>query len=153
MARFKPTHKEQAKKFHVTLGNWIMQKYDARLVREEVFIVEQHIPVELEWDEMDAVCIHALAYDEAGQVIGTGRLLPDGHIGRMAVTKAARGNGIGGAMLQALMQQAQHRGDHVVVLSAQIHAEPFYRCHGFVRDGEEFMEAGIVHVVMRCRFD
>lgn len=138
--------------FKLTLGDWAVQRNDAQALRYEVFVVEQNVPVELEWDDMDAVCLHAVVYDAQGQALGTGRLLPDGHIGRMAVRKAARGAGIGGAILNALMQQARKRGDRAVVLNAQSHAAAFYQRFGFVREGEEFMEAGIPHIQMRHVF-
>jgi predicted GNAT family N-acyltransferase len=83
------------------------------------------------------------------KAVGTGRLLPDGHIGRMAVLAAFRGKGIGGALLEALMKAAQARGDREVMLSAQVGALPFYRAHGFEPEGEEYMEAGIRHQAMR----
>ncbi|WP_211451221.1 GNAT family N-acetyltransferase [Collimonas antrihumi] len=139
-------------KFHLTVDNWTAQKADARAVRFDVFVIEQKIPVELEWDDMDEHCIHAVAYNEAGQAIGTGRLLPDGHIGRMAVRSAGRGQGVGAAILEALMAQARQRGDKEVVLNAQTHAEAFYGRHGFSRDGEEYYEAGIPHICMRHVF-
>lgn len=134
---------------HLTLGDWAAQHQAARRVRDIVFVQEQGVPVELEWDDMDAVSVHAVAYDEAGRAVGTGRLLPDGHIGRMAVVPAARGKGIGSAILQALMQHAQQRGDKLLVLHAQTHAAGFYVRHGFAMQGEEFMEAGIPHLKMR----
>lgn len=121
-------------------------------MRYEVFVLEQNVPVELEWDDMDAVSLHAVARDEQGMALGTGRLLPDGHIGRMAVKKAARGAGVGGRILEALMQQARDRGDKTVILSAQTHAAPFYSGFGFVQEGEEFMEAGIPHIQMQYDF-
>lgn len=139
-------------KFHLTIGDWHAQQLHARAVRNDVFIIEQDIPIELEWDEMDALSLHAAVLDENGQAIGTGRLLPDGHIGRMAVTAAMRGAGIGGAILEALMLAAKQRGDKAVVLNAQIHAERFYMQHGFSREGPEFMEAGIPHIRMRRAF-
>ncbi|RJG06156.1 GNAT family N-acetyltransferase [Noviherbaspirillum cavernae] len=140
-------------KYRLTLGDWASQKKDAQAIRYDVFVIEQHVPVELEWDDMDAACVHALAYDDQGAAVGTGRLLPDGHIGRMAVRSQARGSGIGGAILDALMQQARDRGDRAVMLNAQTHAAPFYRRYGFVQEGEEFMEAGIPHVQMRHDFE
>lgn len=133
----------------LTLGDWDSQREQARAVRYEVFVVEQNVPLALEWDEMDAQCVHALVFDDEGRAVATGRLLPDGHIGRMAVRKSARGQGIGGLILEALIEQAKKRGDHAVALNAQTHAEPFYQRYGFVRDGEEFMEAGIPHIHMR----
>ena len=77
--------------------------------------------------------------------MATGRLLPDGHIGRMAVLKDWRNRGIGGLMLQKLIERAKARGDREVALSAQVHAVPFYRAHGFVAEGSEYLEAGIRH--------
>ncbi|RZI42796.1 GNAT family N-acetyltransferase [Herbaspirillum sp. HC18] len=133
----------------VTLGDWDMQRADAQSVRYEVFVQEQKVPLDMEWDEMDASCVHAVAYDEAGKAVGTGRLLPDGHVGRMAVRHPARGGGIGAAILAALVDAAQIRGDRAVMLNAQTHAEPFYQRYGFVREGDVFMEAGIPHIHMR----
>lgn len=140
-------------KYRLTLADWSTQQKEAQALRYEVFVIEQLVPVELEWDEMDAVCLHAVVYDEQGQAIGTGRLLPDGHIGRMAVIKSARGKGIGSAILRSLMLHAKERGDQAVLLNAQTHAEPFYRRHGFLREGVEFMEAGIPHIQMRHVFN
>lgn len=135
------------------VGDWSNLQGDACPIRHEVFVIEQKVPVALEWDDMDAVCIHAVAYAESGQALGTGRLLPDGYIGRLAVKKIARGMGVGSEILQALMQQAKKRGDHVVLLHAQIQAEEFYQGHGFIREGEEFIEAGIMHIQMRYQFE
>lgn len=133
----------------LVLGDWDTLREGARKVRYEVFVVEQKVPIELEWDDMDAQCVHALVSDESGTPLATGRLLPDGHIGRMAVLEKARGAGLGGRMLEALIAAARERGDSVVMLNAQTHAEPFYARFGFERDGEEFMEAGIPHIAMR----
>jgi predicted GNAT family N-acyltransferase len=133
----------------VSIGTWAEQQEIAQAIRYAVFVIEQKVPVELEWDDMDAVCLHAIARDEHGQSLGTGRLLPDGHIGRMAVKKSARGSGVGGALLEALVALAQKRGDYMVALSAQIRAASFYEGHGFSRHGHEFIEAGIPHVGMR----
>ena len=133
----------------ITLGDWATLQLIAHAIRYEVFVIEQNIPAALEWDDMDAHCLHAIAYDAQGQAIGTGRLLPDGHIGRMAVKKEARASGTGGAILQALIDAAQKRGDAVVMLNAQSQAEAFYARHGFTRHGAEFFEAGIPHIHMR----
>lgn len=138
--------------FNITLGDWTTQQSAAREVREEVFVVEQRVPIEEEMDEMDDVSLHAVACDPKGQVLATGRLLPDGHIGRMAVRKSARGAGIGGAILELLMQRAKARGDKDVVLSAQSHAECFYARYGYLREGTEFLDAGILHIQMRHTF-
>lgn len=136
----------------ITLGDWATLQPTAQAIRYDVFVIEQNIPASLEWDEMDALCLHAVAYDAQGQAIGTGRLLPDGHIGRMAVKKTARGTGTGGAILQALMDAAQKRGDAAVMLNAQSQAEAFYARNGFTREGAEFFEAGIPHIQMRRVF-
>jgi predicted GNAT family N-acyltransferase len=135
----------------IVLGGWTALQESAKPIRFEVFVHEQKVPSDLELDEMDAVCVHAIAYDGDGKPVATGRLLPDGHIGRMAVVREMRGQGVGGAILEALMAEAKRRGDAAVVLNAQTHAEPFYRRYGFLREGEEFMEAGIPHIQMRCR--
>ncbi|MER1967018.1 GNAT family N-acetyltransferase [Castellaniella sp. GW247-6E4] len=100
---------------------------------------------------MDAQCVHAIAYAADGRPMGTGRLLPDGHIGRMAVRKPWRGQGVGAALLAALVDEARRRGDEEVILAAQLRARPFYARHGFVEEGPTFMEAGIPHVLMRRR--
>jgi predicted GNAT family N-acyltransferase len=136
----------------ITLGDWPAQRANAEILRREVFIIEQNVPVELEWDEMDVVSLHAVAINESGQAVGTGRLLPDGHIGRMAVKRANRKVGIGGAILSALMQEAKRRGHNAVMLNAQLQAHAFYERYGFVREGDTFMDAGIPHIHMRRMF-
>jgi predicted GNAT family N-acyltransferase len=137
----------------VMVTHWDAARAFARPIRLSVFVEEQGVPVALEWDEHDAASEHAVAFDAAGAAIGTGRLLADGHIGRMAVLAAARGEGAGGAILEALMARARERGMTHVVLNAQTHAAPFYARHGFAACGEEFMEAGIPHVEMRRSLD
>jgi predicted GNAT family N-acyltransferase len=119
-----------------------------RAVRRAVFIVEQAIPEDLEWDEFDAICPHALAVDASGAPIGCGRLLPDGYIGRLAVLSAWRGRGVGSALLQDLMALAGEYRHVRVRLNAQTQAMPFYARHGFAAEGEEFLEAGIPHQTM-----
>jgi len=136
----------------IVLGDWNTLQKDAQAVRYAVFVVEQKIPAELEWDVNDAQCLHAVAYDERGEAVGTGRLLPDSHIGRMAVLASGRNQGVGAAILRALMAQAKLRGDSYVRLNAQQSAENFYAREGFARDGEIFMEAGIAHIGMRHQF-
>jgi predicted GNAT family N-acyltransferase len=119
-------------------------------LRVAVFVDEQGVPPEMELDEFDPQSLHAVARDHADAVVGTGRLLPDGHIGRMAVRMDRRGQGVGSRILDALMRQAALLGMHSAVVHAQLRAEPFYRRHGFVPEGGSFMEAGIAHVVMTC---
>lgn len=136
----------------IVLGDWKDLGSQASAIRLEVFVREQHVPLEEELDPMDGQCLHAIAYDGTGWAIGTGRLLPDGHIGRMAVRRAGRGSGVGSQLLAALIEAARQRGDAEVVLAAQLHARPFYARHGFVEEGDTFMDAGIPHRLMRRRF-
>lgn len=133
----------------VLVGDWASLGERAGAVRHAVFVVEQRIPAALEWDGIDADCVHALALDEQGRAVGTGRLLPDAHIGRMAVLRQARGRGVGGLLLARLVDCARARGEQAVELSAQRTAERFYRRHGFEAHGEPYLEAGIEHVRMR----
>jgi predicted GNAT family N-acyltransferase len=135
--------------FSVRLCGWDEARAEARRIREAVFVREQGVPPELEMDDWDARCDHALAYAADGNAVGTGRLLPDGHIGRMAVLKEWRGKGIGAALLQALVAQTIRRGHASARLNAQTYAKGFYRRYGFEALGPEFMEAGIAHVAMR----
>lgn len=134
--------------FRVKLSGWERARDDARTIRYEVFVREQNVPVELEWDEFDAASLHAVAYSADGAAVGTGRLLPDGHVGRMAVLRPWRGQGLGTALLQALLAAAQERGMTRVVLHSQTHAAGFYRRFGFLPEGAEYREAGIPHVTM-----
>lgn len=134
----------------VAVGDWSVCCEDAGRIRREVFVIEQHVPEALELDELDASCEHAVAYDEAGNAIGTGRLLPDAHIGRMAVHKPWRGRGVGARLLLTLMEVARRRGEHEVVLSAQLSARAFYERYGFQAEGDTYMDAGIEHILMRC---
>ncbi len=117
-------------------------------VRRAVFIDEQGVPEALEWDEYDAASVHWLASTVDGTPIGCARLLPDGHLGRMAVLPAWRGQGVGRALLDAAIRAAQSRGLHQLVLSAQTHAAAFYTQAGFVTTGAVYEEAGIPHVAM-----
>jgi len=114
-------------------------------IRQQVFIHEQGIPAELEWDHQDHSALFVLAYDEDGHAIGTGRLLQDGRIGRMAVLKNWRGRGIGNAMLQQLIRLAQQNNLEKVYVSAQTDACGFYARAGFVNEGSVYTEAGIPH--------
>lgn len=139
-------------RFSIVLTDWPSAREQAQPLRIAVFVQEQGVPEDMEWDEMDAVSVHAVAMDENDRPIGTGRLLPDGHIGRMAVALDRRGKGVGSAILMALMDAAATRGDRSVLLHAQRHAESFYQRHGFSAVGEPFDEAGIAHICMRCVF-
>lgn len=134
--------------FQVKLADWARARERASEIRFAVFVEEQGVPAELEMDQADASSLHALAY-HGGEAVGTGRLLPDGHIGRMAVIKAWRGRGVGGLILDRLVAAARERGDSAVLLSAQVHALGFYRAHGFEAEGPVYQEAGIDHQAMR----
>lgn len=134
----------------VRLLDWQSAQAAAKRIRFAVFVEEQAVPADLEMDDMDAKCIHALAYDD-GRAIATGRLLPDGHIGRMAVLKEWRGRGAGRAILRRLIGAARSRGDREVLLSSQVHAIGFYRAEGFAPEGAVYEEAGIPHQAMRMK--
>jgi len=133
---------------NIVTGSWADLHRDATQVRTEVFVNEQAVPAELELDDADADAWHAVAYGHDGAVLGTGRLLPDGHIGRMAVVKSARGAGVGAGILQALIAVARQSGKQRLDLNAQVHAQGFYERHGFRATGAPFLDAGIVHVAM-----
>ncbi|MBX9895084.1 MAG: GNAT family N-acetyltransferase [Nitrosomonas sp.] len=132
----------------IRIVSWNHEAPALRAIRTTVFIQEQQVPEALEWDEFDAVSVHALALDAAGQPIGTARLLPDGHIGRMAVLKPWRGQGFGAALLQVLLEELRQRQQKKAMLNAQTYAVPFYQKFGFNVCSEEFMDAGIPHVKM-----
>lgn len=136
----------------VSTGSWSELGQHAGVIRTAVFVQEQGVPMEMEWDEADQTAIHVVAYNGLGQAIGTGRLLQHapgaGKIGRMAVNRVLRGAGLGRELLNALVAQAQQRGDIEVVLHAQRNAEGFYSRLGFVPRGEPFDEVGIPHIEM-----
>ena len=134
--------------FDVRLVAWDEAHAALESVRRAVFVVEQHVPEALEWDEADAVSQHALASADSVP-IGTARLLPDGHIGRIAVLRTWRGRGVGAALLTAMIEAARERGFATVLLNAQVQALDFYRRFGFVAEGEVFPDAGIPHQAMR----
>ena len=139
--------------FEVRPVNWIASREKLRAIRRAVFIDEQNVPEELEWDDADERSYHVLACDAEGEPIGTGRLNPDGQIGRMAVAKEWRGRGVGAAILHALVALAGKEGLTVVRLHAQTHALEFYAKHGFIAFGGEFDEAGIRHRAMELRLE
>jgi predicted GNAT family N-acyltransferase len=134
--------------FTVRVADWGVDEAALHAVRHDVFVIEQNVPADLEWDGIDPECRHVIAVDAAGRAIGCGRLLPDGHVGRMAVRPEWRGRGVGAALLQHLVALARDRGFERVVLNAQTHAAGFYARHGFAACGPEFEEAGIPHRAM-----
>jgi YbgC/YbaW family acyl-CoA thioester hydrolase len=133
-------------------AGWEDLASDARRIRTQVFVQEQRIAQDLEWDDADAAALHAVAYNRLGQAIATGRLLQAApgvaKIGRMAVHQALRGSGIGRQVLQVLLDAARDRGDREAILHAQCSAESFYGEAGFAARGEVFDEAGIAHIEM-----
>jgi predicted GNAT family N-acyltransferase len=131
--------------FHIRLVTWAETGDRLGAVREAVFVHEQHVPLELEYDGLDPECAHALAESAAGEAIGTARLLPSGQIGRMAVLAPWRGRGVGSALLRALLDEADRRGITDIHLHGQTQALGFYARHGFSATGPEFMDAGIPH--------
>ncbi len=138
--------------FTVETGDWPKLGADAALVRDAVFVREQRIARPHEWDDADLDALHIVAYRASkggNRPVGTGRLLPDGAIGRLAVLEEARRRGIGSQMLRTLIEHAASRGDAAVWLYSQSRVAPFYERHGFSKVGEPFEQAGVEHVEMR----
>lgn len=135
--------------FTIHETDWAHDAPHLAAVRRTVFIDEQGVPEALEWDAHDAVALHLLATTIEGLPIGCARLLPDGHLGRMAVLPAWRGQGVGRALLTTAIRAAKNRGLAMLRLSAQSQAAAFYARAGFVTMGEEYEEAGIPHVAMQ----
>ncbi|VXC28822.1 GNAT family N-acetyltransferase [Pseudomonas sp. 8AS] len=132
---------------HVRLASWQKDNAELRRIREAVFIAEQAVPAELEWDDEDSEAVHFLAL-EGDYPIGTARLLADGQIGRVSVLKDWRGLKVGDALMHAAIAEAEKRGQREQKLSAQVHATAFYERLGFHSEGTEYLEAGIPHVLM-----
>ena len=137
---------------YIEIGEWALMQAPAQAVRTAVFVLEQGIAPEDEWDADDATALHAVLFDENGQALGNARLLQPSatiaKVGRMAVLKEARGNGYGARLLRALIRCARQHRHKEVRLSAQRTAEGFYAAHGFLVVGEPFDEVGIAHVEM-----
>lgn len=136
---------------HIELVEWTQAQPAIRLIRETVFVREQGVPLELEWDGQDPLYQHVLAWSDQREPIGTGRLYQEGkqaRLGRMAVLKEHRGRGVGRALLSALLDLAQTRGMTKVYLAAQVPVVGFYEKQGFQAMGEVFDDAGIPHRAM-----
>lgn len=140
-------------KFRITAVDWSEERSALALLRRQVFIEEQQVPEELEWDGFDDDAWHLLALDGHDTPIGTARMLSDGHIGRVAVVPHWRRRGVGRALMDAVIAIAREQGFDEVWLDAQTTALPFYRSLGFIAEGEEFIDAGIPHYRMRLRLD
>ncbi|MCK9202318.1 MAG: GNAT family N-acetyltransferase [Gallionella sp.] len=134
--------------FTVSLVSWHDGEPLLRAIRETVFIREQGVPEELEWDGLDENCRHALALSLQGEAIGCGRMLAKGHIGRIAVLPQWREQRLGTAIMETLLAEARAQGLSRVDVDAQTQALPFYRSLGFVEQGEVFMDAGLPHIKM-----
>lgn len=140
-------------RFRVEPADWNVDQADLKFVRTEVFILGQNIPEAEEWDDLDARSIHVIARDNDGKPIGTGRLTPDDMIGRMAVLETWRGHHVGAAIMRALIESARARHRPALEMHAQCHAIPFYQRFGFEPYGDEFIECGIPHRMMRLELD
>ena len=136
----------------VRTGTWDLLGREAQALRTSVFVDEQQIPAELEWDAADAECVHAVAFNRFGMAVGTGRLLEHApgtvKVGRMAVLASLRGSRVGRAVLDALVEVARGRGERELMLHAQTSAVGFYARAGFTPRGPVFTEAGIPHQEM-----
>ncbi len=135
--------------FKIKEVSWEQENQRIMMIRKKVFVDEQNVPMEEEMDELDVQCWFVLAEDSKENVIGTGRLLPSGKIGRMAVLKEYRNIGVGSAILNALIEIANNESINNLYLHGQVHAKAFYNKHGFIEQGSIFDEAGIPHYKMR----
>lgn len=134
--------------YRIESGDWSTLGCAAMQVREPVFVREQGVPVDIERDAHDATSHHVVAFGPDGEPIGTGRLLPDGHVGRLAVLKRWRGRGVGAALFERLLGMASAASMQHLELHAQTHAAGFYTRYGFAATGSEFYEAGLPHITM-----
>lgn len=131
--------------------SWQTHAAQIKAVREQVFVREQQVPPELEWDGLDNTAQHLLALSNTGEVIGCARLPGDGSIGRMAVLKPWRGLGVGSALLNKAVTLYRQQNQQNIMLSAQMHAIPFYEKSGFEVCSEPYFDANILHVDMRLK--
>lgn len=134
--------------FTIHIVSWQTHAQALSALRESVFIHEQQVPIALEWDGWDETAQHLLAFSDAGEPIGCARLIGDGSIGRMAVLKPWRGQGVGRALLRQAVHLYTTLGLSQVTLSAQMHAVPFYEKAGFEVCSTSYLDAGILHVDM-----
>jgi predicted GNAT family N-acyltransferase len=132
----------------IQVVDWHQKQDILKSIRKSVFIVEQHVPKDLEWDGQDDDCTHFLASVNATPV-ATARLTEKGQIGRMAVLREYRGTGIGSRLLAAVIEQARQSGFKQVFLHAQVNVIGFYEKSGFSAEGDIFIDAGIEHRTMR----
>ena len=138
-------------RLEIHIVDWHDRRDALQAIRQSVFIDEQHVPEELEWDDHDATCIHFLA-TIGSMPVATARLTPQGQIGRMAVLRAYRGKGIGSQLLTRVIEHARSIGHKQLYLHAQVNVIRFYEQHGFIAEGDVFMDAGIEHRSMKMLF-
>lgn len=134
--------------FRVQSGHWDKLDQDAKFIRKQVFIIEQNIPEEEEWDDQDMISDHFVVYDQ-DQPIATARLLQNNSVGRVAVLKAYRGQGIGSMIMLEIIRQAHQQDRKFLHLSSQVHAISFYEKLGFSIQGDAYDECGIPHIKMQ----
>lgn len=129
--------------------SWASHESALRQIREQVFIKEQKVPPEIEWDNEDAGAIHLLAYNRMGEVVACARLLDIGKVGRMGVLHAWRGLGIGQALLNEAINLFREKNHRKINLSAQTHAIKFYEKAGFKVVSDAYIDVNIWHVDMQ----
>lgn len=134
--------------YRVQSGHWDKLEQDAKFIRKQVFIIEQNIPEEEEWDDQDMISDHFVVYDQ-DQPIATARLLQNNSVGRVAVLKAYRGQGIGRMIMLEIIQLAHQQDRKFLQLSSQVHAISFYEKLGFSIQGDAYDECGIPHIKMQ----
>ncbi|MFT5395254.1 MAG: putative GNAT family N-acyltransferase [Gammaproteobacteria bacterium] len=134
--------------FEVLQVSWSDMEAHLRSIRTQVFIEEQNVPIDLEWDEKDIDCVHLLVKKD-NNYIATARLLRTGQVGRMAVLKPFRRYGVGSAMLKMILTIAHTMDMKTVSLNAQVDAINFYEKFEFLKQGDPFDDAGIPHVKMK----
>jgi predicted GNAT family N-acyltransferase len=135
-------------KLEIHAVDWDDQRDALKTIRKSVFIDEQHVPEDLEWDDLDKTSIHFLATIDS-LPIATARLTPQGQVGRMAVLKEYRGNGTGTQLLARVIEHAKRIGYKQLFLHAQVNVISFYERHGFNVESDVFIEAGIEHQSMK----
>jgi predicted GNAT family N-acyltransferase len=142
-----PTKRQN--EFYLKAVTWASHEAELRMIREQVFIIEQNVPAYVEWDTQDATAIHLLAFDEHHQPIACARILDSGRVGRMGVFKAWRGHGVGQALLEKAIELLKEKNFKQVTLSAQTHAIGFYQKVGFSITSEAYIDVNIWHVDMQ----
>lgn len=135
--------------FTLIEATWASYEPQLRAIREQVFVVEQHVPTYVEWDEYDITATHLLALDAEQKPVGCARILDSGRVGRMGVLREWRGRGLGRALLDKAIEICKQSGHKQITLSAQTHALKFYQKAGFVVTSEAYIDVNIWHVDMR----